>query len=139
MTDSTPELPLVLVPLPGSERPPAEGIAPAAISIDQESTIEVTAILRRRASMSTEDALGAPLTSEEIAARFGADPADAALVGVTLTALGLRVLNTDLASRRIRISGTVANVSRVFGTSLSGGQRREAATGRRHTASVPAA
>jgi kumamolisin len=122
MTDSNPELssvPLELVPLPGSERPAAEGIAPAAVAIDNESTIEVTIILRRRASMSTEDALGAPLASEEFAARFGADPADAALVGTTLTALGLRVLSTDLASRRIRISGTVANIGRVFGTSVS--------------------
>jgi kumamolisin len=119
MTDSTPELPLVLIPLPGSERPPAQGIQPAAVSIDHGSTIDVTIILRRRASMSSEDALGAPLTSEQIAARFGADPADAALVGVTLTALGLRVLSTDLASRRVRISGTIANISRVFGTTLS--------------------
>ncbi|HMH57551.1 MAG TPA: S53 family peptidase [Galbitalea sp.] len=122
MTDSTPESdPLVLVPLPGSERPAAEGVEPAAVGINHESTIEVTLILRRRASMSTEDALGSPLTSEEIAARFGGDPADAALVGVTLTALGLRVLSTDLASRRIRISGTVANIGRVFGTSISAG------------------
>jgi kumamolisin len=115
------DAPLVLVPLPGSERPAAEGIAPAAVTIDHESTIDVTIILRRRASMSAEDALGAPLSGEEIAARFGADPADAALVGATLTALGLRVLNTDLASRRIRISGTVANIGRVFGTSVSSG------------------
>ncbi|HEX3678735.1 MAG TPA: protease pro-enzyme activation domain-containing protein, partial [Galbitalea sp.] len=112
---------LVLVPLPGSERPAAEGIAPAAVSIDHEGTIEVTIILRRRASMSTDDALEAPLSSEEVAARFGADPADAALVGVTLTALGLRVLSTDLASRRVRVSGTVADIGRVFGTSVSAG------------------
>ncbi|HEX4402160.1 MAG TPA: S53 family peptidase [Galbitalea sp.] len=113
--------PLVLVPLPGSERPAAEGIAPAAVSIDHDSAIEVTIILRRRASMSTDDALGTPLSSEEVAARFGADPADAALVGVTLTALGLRVLSTDLAPRRVRVSGTVANIGRVFGTSVSAG------------------
>jgi kumamolisin len=124
MTDSTPESdPLVLVPLPGSERPAAEGVVPAAVDINHESTIEVTLILRRRAHMSSEDTLGAPLTSEQIAARFGAEPADAALVGVTLTALGLRVLSTDLASRRIRVSGNVATIGRVFGTSLSAGTR----------------
>jgi kumamolisin len=120
MTDSTPEFdPLVLVPLPGSERPAAAGVEPAAVGINHESTIEVTLILRRRAAMSSEDTLGAPLTNEQIAARFGAEPADAALVGVTLTALGLRVLSTDLASRRIRVSGTVATIGRVFGTSVS--------------------
>ena len=124
MTDSTPELssvPLVLVPLPGSERPPASGIQAAAVAINHESVLEATLILRRRAPMSTEDAMGAPLTSDEIAARFGADPADAELVGSTLTGLGLRILSTDLASRRIRISGTVAAISRVFGTSISAG------------------
>jgi kumamolisin len=119
MTDSTSDTPLTLVPLPGSERPAAQGTVPAAVGIDHESTIEVTIILRRRAAMSSEDALGTPLTSEELAAQFGADPADAALVGTTLTSLGLRVLSTDLASRRVRVSGTVAGVSRVFGTSIS--------------------
>jgi kumamolisin len=131
MTDPTPELssdPLVLVPLPGSERPAAEGVEPAAVGIDHESTIEVTLILRRRASMSSKDVLGAPLTSEEVAARFGAEPADAALVGATLTALGLRVLSTDLASRRIRVSGTVAAISRVFGTSVSAATKASAGT-----------
>jgi kumamolisin len=129
MTDSTPELssvPLALVPLAGSERQPAVGIAPAAVELSPQSMVEATVILRRRAAMSTDDALGARLTSPEIAERFGADPADAALVGETLTAQGLQVLRTDLASRRIRISGTVEAVSRVFGTSLSAG---EASTG----------
>ncbi len=128
MTDS-PDTPLNLVPLQGSERPAGQGIVPAAVGIDHESTLEVTIILRRRAAMSSEDALGAPLTSEEFAARFGADPADAALVGTTLTALGLRVLSTDLASRRVRVSGTVANVSRVFGTSISAGTTQAGTAG----------
>jgi kumamolisin len=125
MTDSTPDLssaPLELVPLAGSERPTATGIAPASVELSHQSSVEATIILRRRAPMSTEDATTAPLTSAEIADRFGADPADAALVGTTLTAHGLRVLSTDLASRRIRVSGTVAAVSRVFGTSLSAGE-----------------
>jgi kumamolisin len=123
MTDS-PELssvPLTLVSLPGSERLPAIGITPASVSLDAESTAQVTLILRRRDTMTTADAIDARLSSDELAARFGADPADAALVGTTLIALGLRVLNTDLASRRLRIEGSLATLSRVFGTSLSAG------------------
>ncbi len=112
---------LALVPLPGSEREPARGIQPAAEHPADDSIIEATVILRRRAPMTTEDAAGPALTSAEISARFGADPADIDLVESTFTRLGLRIVETDAASRRIRISGTVANVSRVFGTSLSVG------------------
>jgi kumamolisin len=124
MTDSTPELssiPLDLVPLPGSERPRVTGLVPASVPLDSGGLAEATIILRRRDTMSTADAVEARMTSEQLAARFGADPADAALVGTTLTALGIRVLSTDLASRRIRISGTLANLGRVFGTSLYAG------------------
>jgi kumamolisin len=129
MTDSAPELssvPLDLVPLPGSERPPAPGLSPASVGLDPQSTVEATLVLRRRAAMSSEDAMGAPLTREQIAAQFGADPSDVALVESTLTAQGLQVRSTDLASRRIRIAGSVAAVSRVFGTSL---QSAEGASG----------
>jgi kumamolisin len=69
--------------------------------------------------MSTEDALGAFRTSAELAAEFGADPADLELVSATLSELGLQILSSDAASRRVRISGTVATISRVFATSLS--------------------
>jgi kumamolisin len=124
MTDSpaASSAPIALVPLPGSERPPAVGIAPAAVELDHASTVSATVILRRRAAMSSEDALGPALTRAEVAERFGADPVDAALVESTFTAEGLSVQSVDLGSRRIRISGTVAAVSRVFGTSLSAGE-----------------
>jgi kumamolisin len=124
MTDSGSErndVPLHLVPLPGSERQAANGIQPAAEQPTSNAIIEATVILRRRAAMTTEDATGPRLTSGELAARFGADPADAEVVEHTFTSLGLRIVDKDLASRRIRISGTVATVSRVFGTSLSSG------------------
>ena len=122
MTESTPELssvPLDLVALPGSERPHATGLVPASVPLDPDGIVEATLILRRRDAMSTADAVDTRMTSEELGRRYGADPADADLVGATLTALGIRVLGTDLASRRIRIAGTLANLGRVFGTSLS--------------------
>src|ERR1700743_3804154 len=106
MTDSGSEpndIPIDLVPLPGSERQAPGGIQPAAEAPAGDATVEATVILRRRATMTTEDALGQRLTSTEIAARFGADPADAEVVERTFTSLGLRILETDLASRRIRI------------------------------------
>ncbi len=124
MTDSTPDflsVPLDLVPLPGSERPRATGLVPASVPLDGEVVVEATLILRRRNAMSTADAVDSRLTTEQLAAQFGADPADVALVGTTLTALGIRLLSTDLASRRVRIEGSLAILARVFGTSLSAG------------------
>ncbi|MCW2521946.1 MAG: peptidase, partial [Frankiales bacterium] len=44
--------------------------------------------------------------------------AEAELVASTLAGLGVRVLETDLASRRIRISATAEVMNRVFGTDL---------------------
>jgi kumamolisin len=124
MTDSGSEhlvAPLDLVPLPGSERPAVPSLSPAGIEVPGDSVIEATVILRRRKAMSTEDALGKLRSSGQLAAGFGADPADVALVERTLASLGLRIVAADPASRRIRISGSVATVSRVFGTSLSVG------------------
>ena len=110
--------PLNLVPLPGSERPPAEGVQPAREKLDNNATIEATVILRRRAPLDAATVSPVPITHDELESQFGADPADVSLVHSTLTKLGLIVLSTDIASRRIRISGTTSNVSRVFGTSL---------------------
>jgi kumamolisin len=133
MTDqSTPaeSEPLDLVPLAGSERPPAEGVQPASVKLDASGTIGATLILRRRASDAGPDALGAPLDHDDFTAKFGADPADVALVDKTLTALGLTIVDTDLASRRVRVSGPAATLSHVFGTTLDA-VTSEAATGER--------
>jgi kumamolisin len=112
-----------LVALPGSERPPAQGVTPAAAALPAGSTVEATIVLRRRAPMTTADLAGADLLGthlddEQLASQFGADPADVTLVENTLRGFGLTVVSTDSASRRIRISGPAAAVSRVFGTSL---------------------
>jgi kumamolisin len=118
MTDAN-EVPLTLVPLPGSEKEPPAGLQPAAIPASAESPVDVTVVVRRRASMTTADALGSPKTSDELAAKFGADPTDMRLVETTLVSLGLELVERDQASRRLRFRGSVATVSRVFGTSLS--------------------
>jgi kumamolisin len=87
------------------------------------STVEATIVLRRRASMTTADlartsVLGAHLSREQLASQFGADPADVALVEKTLRDLGLTIVDSDAASRRIRISGPLSTIGRVFGTTL---------------------
>lgn len=104
------------VSLPGSFRAPlpqAQIIGPVQDGV----LIEVTLVLRRRAPMPDEPAAGV-ISSAHLAAQFGADPADVDLVSTTVTAAGAQVIQTDPASRRVRISGTAATLQALFGTTL---------------------
>src|SRR5947208_16068507 len=93
---------LKLLPLAGSERAPAAGFRAAAEPVPPDELLEVTLVLRRRA-----------------AGEVGAAPADVAAVSETLSALGLEIVATDVPSRRVRVSGSVAQLARVFGTELT--------------------
>jgi len=144
MTDSTPDPHnLDLRPLPGSERPPAPDVAPVA-ALDPNSPLTVTLVVRRRAEV-PDEVLSSPLPPAEFAARYGADPADLDLVTATLTALGAQVVDTDPASRRIRVAGTARLLGQIFGTSLEQASSTAPVGGRiehRHRSgglSVPAA
>src|ERR1019366_5093139 len=92
-----------LRPLPGSERQPAPGLVGSPTPVDPESRIEVTLVLRRRGG--PPDPTQQQVAESEFADRYGADPADVTLVTSTLTALGVQIVEVDLASRRIRIAG----------------------------------
>jgi kumamolisin len=108
---------LPLVPLPGSNRHSAEVIARAAVPPAEDAEIEATVVLRRRPGADPFDP-SVRLSREDFAARMGADAADLEVVTKTLVSLGLQVLSTDLPSRRVRIAGTAAVLSRIFGTHL---------------------
>jgi kumamolisin len=58
------------------------------------------------------------MSREELAARHGASAEDLDLAANTFTQLGADVLEADIASRRIRLGGTVDQLNRIFGTSL---------------------
>lgn len=95
-----------LVPLPGSERDPAPGARPADRRVDEQRAaqpVEATVVLRRAG------AAGAPA---------GADPGDVDLVVRTFSELGVEVVETHAASRRVRIRTSVSTAETVFGTSL---------------------
>src|SRR3954451_13997490 len=94
--------PLDLRPLPGSEREPAATFTAAAEPLAPDETLAATLVLRRRAE-----------------GEIGAAPDDVAAVTETLSGLGLQILAADEPSRRVRVSGTVAQLSRVFGTELT--------------------
>ena len=88
------------IPVPGSRREAAPEAADAA-PLDPSATIELTVVLRRRAD-----------------GELGADPADVDAVRSALESAGLEIVATDAASRRIRVRGGAAAVSRAFGTEL---------------------
>jgi kumamolisin len=113
-----PDEPRSSVRLPGSERAPLPG-AKAAGPLDTTARAEVTLVLRRRAELPDEVVGGRRLlTSSELAEQYGADPADVALVTHTLEGLGLQVTDVQPATRRIKVAGTLGELSRAFGTTL---------------------
>ena len=121
-----------LVQLPGSERAPLPG-ATAAGPLDTSARAEVTLVLRRRAEL-PEGVITGPgaLTSDELAERYGADPADVALVTQAMQSRGLEVTEVHPATRRIKVAGTLAALQSAFGTTLSQVSSTEA-TGRQIT------
>ncbi|MCU1475649.1 MAG: peptidase [Subtercola sp.] len=162
---------LRLVPLPGSERQPAPGVQAAAQPLSNDGTVEATLVLRRANPLDASivgagagvaasadggvadagaetgadaEAGAAPLPPAAFAAEYGASETDLTLVTSTLQGLGLTIVESHQASRRIRVSGTVATIDRVFGTSLEAASSETASGSRvthRHRAgglSIPA-
>jgi len=93
--------------LPGSERPPAAGVAVPGSPLPPDALIEVTLVLNRHAEI-PESAPVTGLPREEFVREYGADSADVDLVTQTMSSSGLRVLEVDPPSRRIRVAGSVA-------------------------------
>ena len=108
-----------LVRLAGSERAPLPEAATAG-ALDTSQRAEVTVIVRRRAELPAEIIAGPTvLTSEELAERYGADPADVDLVRRELASRGLTVTAVQPATRRIKVAGTLADLASAFGTTLT--------------------
>ncbi|SDP41229.1 kumamolisin [Nakamurella panacisegetis] len=101
--------------LPGSERAPLPGAEKVA-DLSGEEQIQVTLVLRRRAEL-PEDLPG-PLSRDELAERYGADPADIEAVTRTVRAAGGRVVSADPASRRVLVGGSASILQTLFGTRL---------------------
>ena len=107
-----------LVRLAGSERGSLPDITDTA-SVDTSERAEVTLVLRRRAELPEEIVLGPTVLSrDELAERYGADPADVDLVRRELGGRGLEVTATDPGSRRVKVAGTLGDLSSAFGTTL---------------------
>jgi len=102
--------------LPGSFRKAAPDARYVA-DVDPSDRIELTLVLRRRAELDPETIANGALSSAALAERFGADPADVDAVRTALA--GIEILDVDLASRRVRVSGTAAQLADLFDARLT--------------------
>ena len=107
-----------LVQLAGSERAPLPDATDAG-PLDASQRAEVTVVLRRRAELPEEIVVGPTvLSGDELAGRYGADPADVDLVRRELTSRGLQITAVHPVTRRVKVAGTLGDLSSAFGTTL---------------------
>jgi kumamolisin len=108
----------LLVLLAGSSRASLPD-AQAARTLDTSQRAEVTVVIRRRTELPAEIVAGPTvLTTDELAERYGADPADIELVRHVLTSHGLEITALHPVTRRIKVAGTLGDLSSTFGTTL---------------------
>jgi kumamolisin len=105
------------VELPGSQRPPAAG-ADRVGDANPSDEVEVTITLRGPALPAADDVTGPPVDAATFAARYGADPDDAAQVKAELEKFGLDVYDVSLAGRSMHARGTVEQLDKAFGVTL---------------------
>jgi len=106
------------VPLPGSERT-ALPVAADAGPVDGAQRVEITLIIRRRAALPRELVEGpATLTRDQLAEQHGIDPADLQSLRTVLAARGLQITETDTGARRVKVAGSLAELSATFGADL---------------------
>jgi len=107
-----------LVQLAGSDRASLPDVTDTA-PLDTKERAEVTLVLRRRAALPEEIIAGPTvLSSDELAERYGADPADVDLVRRELGSRGLEVTAVQPVTRRVKVAGTLGDLSSAFGTTL---------------------
>ena len=108
-----------LVQLPGSERAPLAAARPACSAGLRRAGRGDAGAERRRAGLPADIVEGPTvLTHDELAERYGADPADVDLVRQTVTSLGLAVTEVHPASRRVKVAGTLGELASAFGATL---------------------
>ena len=100
----------------GSERRPVADASIVGIP-DPNESITVTVVLRRRSSELPPPG-SEPISRNDFAQRYGADPDDVARIEQFATDNDLTVVQVDLARRAIVLSGTIANMNEAFGTQL---------------------
>ena len=107
-----------LVQLAGSERASLPDVTDTA-PLNTQERAEITVVLRRRAELPAEIVEGPTVLSHaELGAGYGADPADVDLVSRELTSRGLAVTAVHPTTRRVKVAGSLGDLSGAFGTTL---------------------
>src|SRR5208283_988845 len=112
------------VKLPGSEREPLSGATKTGY-VDPNEVMQVTLTLRPRAagkkqlSLDKLVASGQRISRDQLAANYGADPADVQQVGAFAAAHGLSVGHVNLAARTVVLSGKAADFAKAFQVELA--------------------
>ena len=127
------------VALPASRKSAPTG-AKLAGKISPDERLEVTVRLRRKPGAGTPKVARKPLTREEFREAYGADPADIEKVEEFANEHGLDVVQSSIAQRAVRLSGTAAAMQAAFGVRFKAyriAKTRQAFRGRTGTVSVP--
>jgi kumamolisin len=119
-----------MIPISGSNRPPLPG-AKLLRKTDPRKSITVSIYLRRNPHTASEAASTITTLSEQLpqerrylskpqlAAMFGADPQEMQAVEEWAKSCKLKVVESDAAKRRVKVSGTVAAINKAFGVQLN--------------------
>lgn len=103
--------------LHGSVRP-AKATATRIRDVDPSERIEVTLDLRGPDLPGADALPKKALTREQLESKYGATKKDANRVAKVLQGYGLKVEETSLATRSMRVSGSLANMERAFKPNL---------------------
>jgi kumamolisin len=107
-----------LVQLAGSDRASLPDVT-ATEPLNTAERAQITVVLRRRAELPAEIVEGPTVLSHaELGDGYGADPADVDLVSRELTSRGLEVTEVHPATRRVKVAGSLGDLSSAFGTTL---------------------
>jgi kumamolisin len=104
--------------VPGSKRVALPG-AKATNPANPNAPLKITLKLRRKKNLPDLTARPkVPMTREQLAAAYGASPADLKKVTATFQKLGFTVVKSDLATRTVHLTGTVAAAEKAFDVKL---------------------
>ena len=102
------------VALPGTNRVPMPG-ARALGAVSEEEWVEVTIKVRRMAELpSVKDRPKTTMTRDELEAKHGASQGDIDTVEKAFAKYGLEVVDSDAATRTVRLGGPVSDMERAF-------------------------
>jgi len=126
-SNPTKSMPEGFIALPKTARRPLRG-AKYLGPVDEKEVFEVSILLRGRPDglplpdadyyAKTPPDMRKRFSAEEFASTFGAHPEDVKKVVRFAEKYGLKVVETDLSWRKVKVSGTAAQMSQAFGVSL---------------------